>query len=523
MRAALYTRVSSQEQAQHGVSLSEQKERLEAWAKLEGWDIAGIYTDEGHSGATDKRPGLQSLMEDARAKLFDIVAVSKLDRFFRNTRQLLNYVHDLDSNGITFVAQAEGIDTSKPGMGKIILSMLGSVAEWERERIGNRISDFRNHLARRGQWSSGRTPFGYRFDKAKKELLIDPLEAEAVRFIFNTYANNEIGIVRTAELCNQKEIITPRPGRRHHTTWTQSAIRHVLTHPAYKGGPNDDWVFNTPAIIPPELWNAAQRQLSTNRHFRDSESKSPYQGLLRCGLCGHTMRIGYNHSTSKVWECPGRLKRLHLDDSPRCILPRFDAKSLEGRMSVKIAKILNNPELLDKYIGDTINNLEKEKSKLERKLKPIQGNIKRIQESMTKADTMYQLGRLSTEDYKSRITGLRARLQELERQTTEADPLLLGQLKETDKLLKYWAGYSHMMQFFAKQRGKKLKVPALDAFFTLQALSPSPKYPQEPAGHYLKQLGLFIYIYPKHIEIKGVLRPINITAGYRSGRCPRFR
>lgn len=550
MRAALYTRVSSQEQAQHGVSLAEQRERLEAWARVEGWEIANIYVDEGYSGGTGERPELKQLMVDARAQLFDVVAVTKIDRFFRNTRQLLNHIHELELNDVIFVAQSEGIDTSKPGVGNIILNLLGSVAQWEGERIGERIKNFRGYLAKKGQWSSGRTPFGYRFDKVKKELLIDPLEAEAIKFIYNTYVNNEIGIVRTAELCNKEELITPRAGRRKHTTWTQSAIRHVLTHPAYKGGPNDDWIFKTPAIIASEIWDAAQRQLSSNRHFRETDTHSPYQGLLRCGLCNHTLRIGWSHNKYRKWECPGRLKRLHLDDSPRCQLPRLDAEKLESKLSDKIINIFKDPELLNQYIADTIKDLQKERRELERKLKPIRGSIDQLKGKMEQADTMYEAKRLSRENYLARIAGLRVKISELERQTDAADPLLLRQLDDNSKALKYWDGYKKFEQFsdsFSLKKAEFFKefeqlantgkfdeilndnsenpaeydnnIPTLtDADFD-NAFVPLPDaaiidHPHEVGSRQLRKLGLFVYIYPDKLEIKGSIRQTHVTAGY---------
>lgn len=538
MRAALYTRVSSQEQAQHGVSLNEQKERLEMWAKLEGWEVAGLYSDEGYSGGTDNRPDLQRLMADAKAKNFDVVAVTKIDRLFRNTRLLLNYIHDLESFGITFVAQAEGIDTSKPGMGKIILSMLGSVAEWERGRIGDRVKDFRRHLTNKGQWSSGRTPFGCRFNKQTKELVIDPLEAEAIRFIFNAYTENQLGIVRTAELCNQQRMITPRAGRRKHTTWTQSAIRHVLTHPGYKGGPNEAWPFKTPAIVSPEIWQAAQRQLAGNRHFRATEGHNPLTGLLRCGLCGKALRIGYNHNKNTVWECPGRLKATHLDGSPRCTLPRLDSGYLVRWLVNETSRIFSDEDTLRKYIADTIKNLEKEQALLERKLRPIQSNTKRTQEAMQKADTMFELGRLSSEDYRARIAGLRKRLQELERQTIEADPLLLKQLAENDSALKYHRDLPQRLDVYVKHFEKMLiepfknKEPELSddakGLFNLGYIATILDFnrkidnhnwvasPGEGIAQYLRQFGLYVYVHPRKLEIKGAIRQINTSVSCNS-------
>ncbi len=541
MRAALYTRVSSQEQAQHGVSLAEQKERLKHWAKAEGWEIAGIYTDEGYTGGNDNRPDLQRLMADAKTGAFNIVAVTKIDRFFRNTRQLLNYIHDLESYGIPFMAQVEGIDTSKPGMGKVILSMLGSVAEWERERIGNRVSDFRQHLASKGQWSSGRTPFGYRFDKKTKELIIEPLEAEAIKFIFQTYTDRQVGIVQTAELANKEGVITPRAGRRQHTTWTQSAIRHVLTHPSYKGGPSEDWQFNTPAIITDELWESAQRQMAGNRHFRAVENHNPFTGLLRCGLCGYALRIGYNHSTSQVWECPGRLKRLHLDGSPRCTLPRLPAEGLTAYLAFKVTEIFSDPDKLQSYINDTIANLQKEKAAVKSKLKPLKAKATRLEESMTKADTMFELGRLNKQEYQARIRGIRQQLRELENQTTSADPMLLKQLDDYDKAIKHYTNIPEMLNKWLEMTKSpllskeayplaKISSPFVSELFnTVEYKTEKTEYghrgsitnrEDEAVAKYLRQFGLYAYIYPDKVEFKGAIRQSNISSACRSGRCP---
>jgi site-specific DNA recombinase len=525
VKVALYSRVSSHEQAKKGISLKDQQERLEMLAQMESWQIVGIYSDEGYTGANDNRPELQKMLYDAKAGLFNVVVVTKIDRFFRNTRLILNYIDELEKSGVSFIAHDDNIDTRQPGMSKLLLNMLSTVAEFERERIGERIRDARAHLASKGQWSSGRTPFGYRYDKKKKELIIDPIEAESIRGIFKIYTENEIGIIRTAEKANELELITPRPGRRQHTIWTESTIRHVLTHPSYKGGPNDNWNFKTPEIVKPEIWEAAQRRLKSNRHFRTTDNHSPYQGLLRCGLCGHTIRVGYNHGTKKVYECPGRLKRLHLDGSERCTLPRFEVEAFEKRLNKKIAEILNEPSRLFDYIGETVEDLEKEKAQLERTLKPIQGNINKLQQEMERADAMFTVGRLSTDEYKARIVGAKKRIKELEKQSNEADPLLLQQLTDNEKQLKYWAGFAHLNSFFEK-RGKKLRTgPAMDVFSILQGFGTTPDLeitdnPEKWAAQQLRNLGLYVYLYPEKMQIKGTIGQTNISSNCRSTRFP---
>lgn len=91
--AAIYARVSSQEQAIDGVSIEAQIAALRTYARSQGWEVIDEYIDGGYSGGTDDRPALKCLLLDARQSRFNIIAVCKLDRFFRNLRLLLNYLH----------------------------------------------------------------------------------------------------------------------------------------------------------------------------------------------------------------------------------------------------------------------------------------------------------------------------------------------------------------------------------------------------------------------------------------------
>jgi len=123
-RVAIYARVSSQEQAIEGVSIEAQVAALKAYAKSQGWEIADEYIDGGYSGGTDDRPAFKRLLLDAERKRFNIVAVCKLDRFFRNLRLLLNYLYGLEQLGIKFVSTQEGLDTSTP-YGKFAVQIMG--------------------------------------------------------------------------------------------------------------------------------------------------------------------------------------------------------------------------------------------------------------------------------------------------------------------------------------------------------------------------------------------------------------
>jgi len=498
-RVAFYRRVSSQEQAKEGVSLIEQKERLELWAKLEGWDFAGDYCDEGVSGGADNRPELQRLMYDAKMGSFDLVAVTKLDRFMRNTRLLLNYIYELEELGIGFAAQSEMLDTRKAGIGKIMLALLGAVAEWERDRIGERIQNFRSYLAGKGRWSSGRTPFGYRFNKQTKELEKYEPEAQVIRYIFNIYVNDSLGLIRLAEQLNIEQKLTPRWGRRKHNNWTQSAVRHILIHPAYKGGQTESWRFKCPAIVEPTTWCLAQKRLLTNRHFKPAKSHAEFQGLLKCGLCGHTLRIAYDHNARK-YECPGRLKRWHLDGSPRCTLSRFPAEELETSLKNQITNIFSDPKVLIEHLKKTQEEAKQRKQQLQRELTPLYAERERIEKNMEIADTKLEMKRIDPVTYKAVITGLRAKLHSLERQQKEADPLLLANYNIADADVVYC------------QR-------LMDRISEWGAEAIAPMAIGSPRG-WIAKYGITAFVYPDHIDLKGSLP---IEASGQSDVSPDYR
>jgi DNA invertase Pin-like site-specific DNA recombinase len=516
IRVALYCRVSSAEQAEHGISLEEQRERLKVWAKTEDWQVAGYYIDEGISGGTDNRPELQRLMHDARAGAFNLVAVTKLDRFFRSTRLLLNYIHDLSELGISFVAQAESIDSRKPGMGNFIINLLGTVAEWERTRIGERVADFRNHLASQGRWSSGRTPYGYRFNKQTKQLDIYQPEAEAIRFLFTEYTSKHLGVIRLAEAINAAGHIPPRTHRRHQKSdfWTQTTVQHILKHPGYIGGPNNQWRFNTPAIIDTELWQRAQSQLLSNRHFKPSESgKTAFQGRLRCGLCGYTLRIGYNHNTEKVYECPGRLRRQHLNGSPRCTLPRFDTVEMDKRIQSQIDAIVANPATFRSHLVSTLKNIEAERKLLAKNLQSLEAEAAAVHEDMTVCDARLEMHRITPEVYKARIKQLQGKLNEIERRGTEADPCAMNEFTLKDSQVKLLQAI--LVSTDDGTEIKDLQTMAHWAGGVVDLNAPNHKLIKFVVESILERPASFfnaLLVYPDRVEIKGtVVGNLNIS------------
>src|SRR5499433_3260761 len=134
-RAALYMRVSTKG---HGQTTETQALALRDYAAHRGFEVIEKYRDEGISGSKDSRPALDRLMRDARARKFDLVIVARFDRFARSVSHLLRALEEFSHLGIDFVSLSESIDTSTP-MGKMIFTVLGAVAELERNLIRERV------------------------------------------------------------------------------------------------------------------------------------------------------------------------------------------------------------------------------------------------------------------------------------------------------------------------------------------------------------------------------------------------
>src|SRR6476661_644336 len=134
-RAALYMRVSTKG---HGQTTETQAVALREYAANRGFQIVEEYRDEGISGSKDSRPALDRLMQNARARKFDVVIVARFDRFARSVSHLLRALEEFNHVGVDFVSLSESVDTSTP-MGKMIFTVLGAGAELERNLIKERV------------------------------------------------------------------------------------------------------------------------------------------------------------------------------------------------------------------------------------------------------------------------------------------------------------------------------------------------------------------------------------------------
>src|SRR3989338_6884043 len=191
MNIAIYIRVSTEDQAKEGYSLEVQREYLESFATREGYEIFKVYCDDGISAYSTRRPALQALLADAKAKRFELVLVHKIDRFSRNLKDLLMLVDELSSYGVGFKSATEPFDTTTSA-GKLMFQQLGSFAEFERNRIAERVFPGMIKGVQQGNWQGARfAPFGYAYNKAKKLLEVEEREANIVKLIYMMYISGK--------------------------------------------------------------------------------------------------------------------------------------------------------------------------------------------------------------------------------------------------------------------------------------------------------------------------------------------
>lgn len=161
MRYVAYVRVSTDEQARSGLSLEAQRDRLVNWCGIFDHTLIEVVSDEGFSAKSTARPGLERILEMIERREIDGIVFWKLDRLTRSTRDLADILDLCKRKRVDLASVSESLDTST-ACGRMVVSMIGVVAQWEREAIGERTSDALQVKRARGERFSGIIPFGYR-------------------------------------------------------------------------------------------------------------------------------------------------------------------------------------------------------------------------------------------------------------------------------------------------------------------------------------------------------------------------
>lgn len=286
----IYARVSTAEQANHGLSIDTQLENLRVWAKENGHTIAGEYVDAGISGKKplSKRPALYRWIQEVEAgRKVDALVFTKLDRFFRSVRLYYQATAIMDAHKIGWQAIQEDYETITSA-GRFKVNIMLSVAEAEADRTSERIKVVLDHKAQNGEYTGHRIPIGY---SVANGILVPNDDAHAVRAAFETYR-------RTGNISAAMDEL-----HRLGYIYRYPTVRKILTHRIYTGQYKGNLTYCEP-IIPAEEFDEVQAMLRT-RSVRRNPSKRVwlFSGIIRCGTCGGPM-VGKYDQDRMLYRCP---------------------------------------------------------------------------------------------------------------------------------------------------------------------------------------------------------------------------
>jgi len=276
-RVAIYTRVSTEDQAKEGFSLDAQKERLRMYCKAQGMEVVKEYVDDGHSGRNTNRPAYQQMMADKET--WDVILVVKMDRIHRNSRNFMDMMDNLNKWGKGFASMTENLDTTT-AMGRFVMDIIQRIAQLESEQIGERVyMGMHQKAATVGGMMGGGHPYGYKIEGGG--LIQIPDEAQVVRDIFEKYLEG-LSTIKVAQLLTDRKIPTKKGGR-----WDGVTISYILKNPVYAGYVEWDDTMQKgehEAIISPETFNKVQEILV--RHIRRPEQRYkprllPFERMLK--------------------------------------------------------------------------------------------------------------------------------------------------------------------------------------------------------------------------------------------------
>jgi site-specific DNA recombinase len=416
---AIYARVSTEEQRE-GQTIDSQVAELERFANNKSWWVAGIYKDEGWSGSLLARPELDRLRDDASAAKFSRVLINDVDRLARDVAHLGIVKRDLERLGVEVVFRK--LPAEKSPTYNLMVNILGSFAEFEREMIADRTRRGRRHKVEARQQFLGTKPaYGYNYvpkDHAAGQdgyLEILSEEAAVVRLMYSWVDQDGLSAHKVMERLSTTSI-RPRKGG----SWAKSSVLRILRSEIYAGV----WHYNKhyscepqrtvkqvryrrpksstrlrsrsewlPVILPAHLriierdqWQRVQRQLSNNITFSPRNSKHLYllKGLVRCGGC-NAMYVGDPCHGKFYYRCHQRCKKT----------PTIREHMLDQTVWGAIEEAVLNPSLILDQVARRQKQAEQNSAIVLNESAEISRSLRQAQEEESRILEAYRTGVIS--------------------------------------------------------------------------------------------------------------------------------
>lgn len=293
LRAALYIRVSSDEQAIRGLSLEAQQEDLERYTKEHGWTVAGTYIDAARTARKNirKREAFQRMLQDVQAGKVDIILFTRLDRWFRNIGDYYKTAEILEKHHVNWKTTQEDYDTTTAS-GRLYINIKLSIAQNEADLTGERIAAVFDSKIRNGTVISGSVPFWLRINEGKRLELI-PEMAEVARGMFDEYERTG-SLYAVCRYLSARGVIRPVSAIRNHL------LSNTLSYGVYqsRGRSRPDFA---PAVISKEQFDRVRAILAKNVKHPPTGRVYLFTGLLRCWRCGGKLSSAYDPRCSRSY------------------------------------------------------------------------------------------------------------------------------------------------------------------------------------------------------------------------------
>jgi len=368
IKCVVYTRKSTNKGLDRDFNtLDAQREACEAYIasqRHEGWAcLRAKYDDGGCSGGNLDRPALQRLIKDIEADKVDAVVVYKIDRISRSLLDFAKLMELFEKHNVTFTSITQQFSTAT-AMGRLTLNVLLSFAAFEREISIERVKDKVDASKKKGKYLGGTPTYGYDVDYDAKRLVVNPVEAKTVCWIYGQYIETQ-SLLGIAKELNGKGIMTKSWKTKNGTfhkggPWNNQHIYRALNNKTYLGlvaHEGETYKGEQEAIVPQQLWDDVQSTLALGvcrrRNQETHETKALLRGIIRCGHCGKAMIPSYTRRRNKIYRyyiCGGAAKSGYDTCPIRCI----PAGAIEDAVLTQLRLILGSPEI----VAQTYNMLQ---------------------------------------------------------------------------------------------------------------------------------------------------------------------
>ncbi|MFV2110284.1 recombinase family protein [Micromonospora sp. LOL_015] len=426
-RVSIYIRRSTDDEHQP-FSLDAQRAALEKYvASQPDWTIVAEYEDDA-SGATTERPGLKKALHAAKAGLYDVLLVYRLDRFSRSVTDLLDLVTILEASNVRFSSATEPIDTGGP-FGRMMLQLLAVFAEFERNIIIDRVKSGMTAKASKGKWAGGTRPYGYLVNPDHR-LVPHPDEAPILRDIFRLYTRDRVGTRAIATTLNERGVPN-RTGKK----WSGHTINRILDNPAYIGDIAYRDVYVPDAhdpLIDRDTFQraqdiaAARGDAQTQRAMSDSDYY--LTGLLTCPRCGHRYIGTSANGRTRRYRYYTCFTRTRYGKHATCDAPRLPADDLDNAVLQALYDFYTTAEpVLVAMIERAHTQRHTTTDDRTAELTALANQITTTETSISRYHTAFENGTMDDATAGPRIRELRQRLAQLHTRHTELDADLTAQ------------------------------------------------------------------------------------------------